>query len=198
MRDISLLTLICPQGLLRDRGFHRDGYGLNVGISAFEIDLFGRQRNLSRAAFEEWLASEEGRKSAQIAIVSETATAWLTYAATADALSVARETLASQQQSLKVNQRRESLGIGTGLDVAQAQTQVDSALAAVADYTTDLAQAKNALDLLVGAPVTADLLPPTLGAGDPDETMSAAAWRTEQKGRLLGRLFRPLIDRLFA
>ncbi len=141
-------------------------YGLNVGISAFEIDLFGRQRNLSRAAFEEWLASEEGRKSAQIAIVSETATAWLTYAATADALSVARETLASQQQSLKVNQRRESLGIGTGLDVAQAQTQVDSALAAVADYTTDLAQAKNALDLLVGAPVTADLLPPTLGAGD--------------------------------
>lgn len=38
----------------------------------------------------------------------------------------------------------------------------------------------------------------TLGAGDPDETMSAAAWRTEQKGRLLGRLFRPLIDLLFA
>lgn len=38
----------------------------------------------------------------------------------------------------------------------------------------------------------------TLGAGHPDETMSAAAWRTEQKGRLLGRLFRPLIDLLFA
>lgn len=38
----------------------------------------------------------------------------------------------------------------------------------------------------------------TLGAGDPDETMSAAAWRTEQKGRVFGRLFRPLIDLLFA
>jgi len=143
-----------------------ESYSINGGISSFELDLFGRQRNLSRAAFETWLASEEGRKSAQILLVSETATAWLTYAATADALAVAGETLASQQQSLKVNQRRESLGIGTGLDVTQAQTQVDSARAAVADYTTDLAQAKNALNLLAGAPVAADQLPTTLGDGD--------------------------------
>ena len=37
----------------------------------------------------------------------------------------------------------------------------------------------------------------TLGAGHPDETLSAAAWRTEQKGRWLGRIFRPLIDMIF-
>lgn len=143
-----------------------ESYNASASISAFELDLFGKQRNLTRAAFESYLASDEGRKSAQIALVAEVANAWLTYAATSDALAVARETLASQEQSLRVNARREANGVGTGLDVAQAQTQVDSARAAVADYETDLAQAKNALDLLAGAPLTADLLPTTLGTGE--------------------------------
>lgn len=143
-----------------------ESYSASASISAFELDLFGKARNLSKAAFETYLASDEGRKSAQIALVGEVATAWLTYGATADALAVARETLASQEQSLRVNTRREQIGIGTGLDTAQAQTQVDTARAAVADYETDLAQAKNALDLLAGASVGADLLPTTLGKGD--------------------------------
>ncbi|WP_225008662.1 efflux transporter outer membrane subunit [Novosphingobium percolationis] len=143
-----------------------ESYSASASVSAFELDLFGKRRNLTRAAFESYLASDEGRKSAQIALVAEVANAWLTHAATADALAVARETLASQEQSLRVNSRREANGVGTGLDVAQAQTQVDSARAAVADYETDLAQAKNALDLLAGAPVTAENLPMTLGAGD--------------------------------
>lgn len=141
-------------------------YSASASVSAFELDLFGRQRNQTRAAFESYLASDEGRKSAQIALVAEVANAWLTHAATADALAVARETLASQTQSLKVNQRREAMGVGTGLDVAQAQTQVDSARAAVADYETDLAQARNAIDLLAGTSVPGDLLPQTLGMGD--------------------------------
>ncbi|MCW1381368.1 efflux transporter outer membrane subunit [Novosphingobium sp. KCTC 2891] len=143
-----------------------ESYSASANVSAFELDLFGRRRNMSRAAFESYLASDEGRKSAQIALVAEVANAWLTHAATADALAVARETLASQEQSLTVNSRREANGIGTALDVAQAQTQVDSARAAVADYTTSLAQAKNALDLLAGAPVDEALLPQTLGMGD--------------------------------
>lgn len=142
-----------------------ESYNASASISAFELDLFGRRRNLARSAFETYLASDEGRKAAQIALVAEVANAWLTYAATGDALAVARETLASQEQSLRVNQRREGLGIGTGLDVAQAQTQVDTARAAVADYETDLAQAKNALDLLAGTTLPADLLPATLGDG---------------------------------
>ncbi|MEO0031210.1 MAG: hypothetical protein RIS94_968 [Pseudomonadota bacterium] len=141
-------------------------YSASGSVSSFELDLFGRKAALSQAAFETYLSSDEGRKSAQIALVAETATAWLTHAATADALSVARETLRSREQTLSVSGKREREGIGTALEVAQAQTQVDTARADVADYTTSLAQAKNALDLLAGAPVPVNLLPETLGAGD--------------------------------
>ncbi|WP_370631646.1 efflux transporter outer membrane subunit [Novosphingobium sp. FKTRR1] len=143
-----------------------ESFAASAGTSAFEIDLWGRKASLTRAAFESYLASDEGRKAATIALVGEVATAWLTYAANADALAVAQQTLASQTRTLKVTQRREGDGIGTKLDVAQAQTQVESARADVADFTTALAQAKNALDLLVGQPVGSEQLPTTLGNGD--------------------------------
>jgi multidrug efflux system outer membrane protein len=146
-------------------------YGVSGSLSAFEIDLFGRRAALSQAQFELYLASDEGRKSAQIALVAETATAWLTYAAFADSLTIARETLHSREQTLDLNQKRERQGIGTALDVAQAQTQVDGARADVANYTTALAQSRNALELLAGSPIRADLLPTTLGAGD--QTLSS-------------------------
>ncbi|MDF8332449.1 efflux transporter outer membrane subunit [Novosphingobium cyanobacteriorum] len=141
-------------------------YSITGNLAAFEIDLFGRRAALSRAAFESYLATDEGRKATQIALVGEVATAWLTHAATADALAVAQDTLKSRQATLSISLKREREGIGTGLEVAQAQTQVDSARADVADFTTSLAQAKNALDLLAGAPVPVELLPTTLGAGD--------------------------------
>lgn len=150
----------------RRNGATTQNYSVLGGITSFEIDLFGKLRNQSASAFQTYLATDEGRKATQIAIVAEAATAWLTYAATSDALRIAQETLASQQATLRVNERREQNGIGTRLEVAQAQTLVDSARAAVADYQTDLAQARNALELLTGAPVADALLPQTLGAGD--------------------------------
>ncbi|MBB3859125.1 multidrug efflux system outer membrane protein [Novosphingobium hassiacum] len=146
-------------------------FQVQAGSSAFELDLFGRMRNQSASSFQTYLATDEARKATQIALVAETASAWLTYAATADALKVAQETLLSRQQTVNVNTRREANGIGTKLDVATATTALNSAQAAVADFTTSLAQARNALDLLAGAPVTDDQLPTTLGQGD--QTLAA-------------------------
>ncbi|MCY1672529.1 efflux transporter outer membrane subunit [Novosphingobium sp. SL115] len=142
-----------------------DSFSAQAGVSAYEIDLFGRLRNQSASSFQSYLSTDEGRKSTQIALVAEVASAWLTYAATSDALRIAEETLASRQQTLSVNVRREANGIGTKLDVATATTALNSAQAAVADYKTSLAQARNALDLLVGGAVADDLLPSTLGDG---------------------------------
>lgn len=142
-----------------------------AGASAFEIDLFGRLRNQSASSFQTYLATDEGRKSTQIALVAETASAWLTYAATADALRIAQETLVSRRETVAVNARREASGIGTKLEVATATTALNTAQAAVADFTTSLAQARNALDLLAGSAVADDLLPTSLGTGD--QTLSA-------------------------
>lgn len=139
---------------------------VQAGASAYEIDLFGRLRNQSASSFQTYLSTDEGRKATQIALVAETASAWLTYAATADALHIAQETLVSRRETVAVNARREANGIGTKLEVATATTALNTAEAAVADFTTSLAQARNALDLLAGSSVADDLLPSTLGMAD--------------------------------
>jgi multidrug efflux system outer membrane protein len=140
-------------------------FGVAGGVASFELDLWGRVRNLSRAALENWLASDEGRKSAQTALVAEVAQAWLTIGADADALGVARDTLDSRNTTLTVARQRDAQGVGTKLEIAQAETLTQSSRSDVAAYTTALAQAKNTLALLVGAPVDAADLPDTLGEG---------------------------------
>ena len=143
-----------------------DAYGVAGGVASFEIDLWGRVHSLGHAALETWLASEEGRKAAQTALIAEVARGWLTIGADADALNVARDTLHSREQTLGLAHRRDAQGIGTTLEVAQAETLVATARSDVAADQTALAQATNALQLLVGGAVAPDDLPTTLGNGD--------------------------------
>ncbi len=143
-------------------GAGSDAFGISGGFAAFEIDLWGRVRNLGQAALETYLSTDEGRKAAQTTLVAEVANAWLTIGAQADALAVASDTLASREQSLALARAREAQGIGTALEVAQAETLAQSSRSDVAVYTTALAQANTALQLLVGAPVTAADLPQTM------------------------------------
>ena len=140
-----------------------DAYGISGGAASFELDLWGRVRSLSRAALESWLASDEGRKSAETALIAEVAQAWLTIGADADALGIARATLASREATLTIARQREAQGIGTTLETAQAETLVAGARSDTAAYWTALEQAKNALTLLVGASVATGDIPDTLG-----------------------------------
>lgn len=156
-------TLSAVQGT---QGRITDNFLVQAGSSAYEIDMWGRLRNLGAASMQRYLATDEGRKSTQIALIAETASAWLTYAATADALLIARETRDTRQETLTINVAREANGIGTKLDVANATAQLNTAQTAVADFTTDLAQARNALELLSGGSLDDTLLPGTLGLGD--------------------------------
>lgn len=151
--------------LSRTSTLRTENYEVSGNISAYQIDLFGKLRNTSKAAFEAYLASDEGRKATQIAVISETATAWLTLAADRDALAVAKATYESRAKTLQLTQQLEANGVGTKLAIAQAQTALDTARADVADYTTAVAQDRNALDLLAGQPVPENLLPATLGDG---------------------------------
>jgi multidrug efflux system outer membrane protein len=139
-------------------------YRADIGISAFEIDLFGRQRNLSRAAFEEYLATEAGVRSTRISLIAETAAAYASLAASRELLVVARETLESAERTLAVASRLNSAGLASKLDVYQAETVVALARSDVARYITEIAQSKNALELLVGAPVDDSTLPASLAS----------------------------------
>ncbi len=134
-------------------------YSAEVGLSSYELDLFGRIRNLSEAALEDYLALEETQRSTQISLVAEVANAWLTLAADRDLLTLAQETLTSQQATYDLQQRSHALGNTSGLALAQAQSTVESAKVDVAAYKSQVQQDINALNLLAGSAVDESLLP---------------------------------------
>jgi len=142
-------------------------YGVNLGVSAWEIDFFGRIRSLSQRALEEYFATEQARRSAQILLISEVANAYLTLAADRENLKLAHSTLETQQAAYNLIKRRFEVGLAPELDLRQVQTRVDSARVDVARYTELAAKDENALNLLAGSPVAAGLLPQELSVVKP-------------------------------
>lgn len=138
-------------------------YSANLGVSAYELDLFGRVRNLSSQALEQYLATEQARRSTQISLVAEVTTAYLTWAADLERLALAAETLRSQTESYQLTQTRFDLGVASALTLRQLQTSVESARVDVARYTGQVAQDRNALALLLGTAVPEALAPDALG-----------------------------------
>lgn len=139
-------------------------YEATVGISNYEIDLFGRVRSLTHAALEEYLAQEEARRAAQLSLISEVANAYLTLASDRDLLHLAQQTLDSQERSYELSKKSHDAGTTSGLDLAQARTTVEQARADAARYEGNVAQDIDALELLVGAPLDPSWLPDSFDA----------------------------------
>lgn len=147
-----------------------DTYAVTAGVSAWEIDLFGRLRNLSKEALEQYFASAENRDAAQVALIAEVASAWVTLAADQDRLALAQGTAKAFEETLAITKARADAGVASDLDVQQAQTSYDQARSDIAATTTAVAQDQNALDLLAGTAVPAESLP--AGLGDQDATFA--------------------------
>ncbi len=134
-------------------------YTADLGVTEFELDLFGRVRNLSQAALQRYFAQEENRRSAQLALIAEVAGVYLTLAADQEQQRVAEATLATREDYYALTKKRYELGAVSALDLSQARTQVETARADAARYAGQIAQDTNALTLLVGAAVGPELLP---------------------------------------
>jgi len=147
-------------------------YGASLGLSSWEIDFFGRIRSLSDAALQEYFATEQASRSAQILLVSGVANAYLTLAADRETLKLAGTTLETQQAAYDLVKRRLDRGLVPELDLYRAQTQVDAARADLARFTQWAAQDENALNLLVGSPVPDAMLPAELGSVSPLKDIS--------------------------
>jgi multidrug efflux system outer membrane protein len=137
-------------------------YSVGLGVSSYELDLFGRVRSLKDQALEQYLATEQAKRSVQISLVSQVAAAYLATAADRERLQLAKDTLASQQESYSLTRSRFEAGVSTALVLNQARTTVDAARVDIARYTALVAQDENALNLVVGSPVPAELLPATI------------------------------------
>ena len=147
-------------------------YSVNLGISSWEIDFFGRIRSLKARALEEYLATEQARRSAQIALVSEVARVYLTLAADRSNLKLAQYTLETQQAAYCLVQKRYDVGLATELDLRRAQTPVDAAREDVARYMQLVAQDQNALNLMAGSPVPKEILPVEMSGITPPREIS--------------------------
>ncbi|MEY2408044.1 MAG: outer membrane protein multidrug efflux system [Verrucomicrobiota bacterium] len=136
-------------------------YSINVGAS-YEVDLFGRVRSLKQEALERYFATEEARKSAQIALVSEVATEYLTQLRLREARAIARQTLEVVQSSYNLIKSSFEAGAASELDLRTAEGQVQTVRVNAASYLQLLAESENALVVLVG-----QTLPDDLPAGHP-------------------------------
>jgi len=147
-------------------------YSVDLGVAAWEIDFFGRIRSLKDRALEEYLSTEQARRSAQIALVSEVVRVYMTLAADRGNLKLARSTLETQHASYSLIKRRYEIGLTNELDLHRAQTRVDAARRDEARFTQLAAQDQNALNLLAASPVPENLLPADLRSVTPPKEIS--------------------------
>ena len=139
-------------------------YSAEGGTTAWEIDLFGRLRDLSRSAFDQYLGTAAAARAARLTLVAQVADAYFQLAADRSLLAVALDTEKSAQTSVTLTRERLDGGIAPRTDLRQAQTVLATAQADRARQVTLVAQDRNALELLVGAPVADELLPPSIDA----------------------------------
>ncbi|WP_159420925.1 TolC family protein, partial [Pseudomonas syringae group genomosp. 3] len=109
-------------------------YGVNLGISAYELDLFGRVRSLGQQALEIYFSSEQARRSTQISLVASVANAYLTWQADQELLKLTQNTLRAYEESLRLTTRSNEVGVASALDRSQARTAVEGARASLAAY----------------------------------------------------------------
>ena len=135
-------------------------YQAGIGLTTFEIDLFGRLRSLSEAAYQQYLSTEQAQKSVHITLVGSVAQAYFNLRAAEVQMDLTQRTLASRQESYNLVKRRFDGGVSSELDLNQAKTLLDSASSSLAELARARAQAVNALVVLVGAPLPEDLPAP--------------------------------------
>ena len=186
-----------------------NNFNVNLGVASYELDLFGRVRSLKKQALETYFATEEAQKSAQITLVAEVGAAYLTEREATEQLAVARQTLKAARTNYDLTQRSYDAGVLSELDLNVAETQWQTARAAVAGYEQQLAEAQDYLVLLVGCPLPDDLAPPRpfdpqiclsdIPAGLPSDLIAAppghSRSRTSTRGRQRQHRRRP--GRLF-
>ncbi len=132
-------------------------YNVGVGFTAYELDLFGRIRSLNHAALETYFGYQETRRSTQLSLIAEVASAYLTLLADQANLDVTRSQLEGQSASYDLIRRSLEAGVTTALAARQAEITVDTAKANLASYTRLLAQDRNTLAVLIGGPLPDDM-----------------------------------------
>jgi multidrug efflux system outer membrane protein len=132
-------------------------YAVGLAVPNYEIDFFGRVHDLSEAALDQFLATEESRKTVQISLVASVATTYLALLADDELLRVTQQTLVTREESTRLTRLRFDNGASSELDYRQAESLLEGARATLAQALRQRALDENALTLLAGQALPADL-----------------------------------------
>ncbi|MEH3040273.1 MAG: efflux transporter outer membrane subunit [Sphingomonas paucimobilis] len=154
-------------GTIVTSGRSPSSFSLDLGATAFELDLFGRIRSLTEAEQNRYFATEAGARATRLTLVGDIAEAWATYGADRSLMVVAEATAASARRSVTLTRARLQGGIAPRTDLRQAEQILATAESDLAEQRTQLAQDINALQLLVGAPIDPALLPASIDVALP-------------------------------
>lgn len=158
-----------------------DSASAQVGVTAYELDLFGRVASLNEAALQSYFASEEGERAAKISIAATVGEIWMQLAADKALLALAEDTVDVQSESLGLTDELFQAGVATELDVRRASSSVETARAQAAQFAARVEQDMNALRLVVGA----DLPQGTFNAVQLNPTPLAEAIPVDQSSLVL-------------
>jgi multidrug efflux system outer membrane protein len=137
-------------------------YQVGLGMASWELDFWGRVRNLKDAALQNYLASDAAARAATLSLVVEVADSYLSLRELDERLALTRETIASREESLRIFRRRYEVGAISKLDLTQVETLWQQAKALGADLEQARAEQAHALELLLGAPLDLPGMPPRL------------------------------------
>lgn len=144
-------------------------YTAGLAVTAYELDFFGRVASLKEQALAQYLATEEGRKTAQISLVASVANTYLSLLADDELLAITQQTLGTREESYRLSKLRFDNGVTSELDLRQAESLTEAARVSLAQLVRQRALDENALTLMIGQPITPDLavmLPAGKGLAD--------------------------------
>jgi multidrug efflux system outer membrane protein len=137
-----------------------DRASVSVGASAFELDFWGRVRDLTEAARSEYLATVQAQRAFRLSLIQDVATTYLASIETAEQIRLADTTVASRREGVRIARVRQQAGLTSALDLHQAESLLAQAEAALAGLRLTQVEVNNALLVLVGGPLAQPLPEP--------------------------------------
>ncbi|WP_434665061.1 efflux transporter outer membrane subunit [Paraburkholderia sp. A3BS-1L] len=149
----SYVRFRTPGGILGSQPIDGAGYSVSLTESNWELDFWGRVRNLKDAALENFLASDASRRATTLALITQVADSYLLLREFDERIAIAHQTIATRTESLRIFRRRYEVGATSRLDLTQSQILLEQALTLAAQLQQQRATDAHALDVLVGSPV---------------------------------------------
>lgn len=129
-------------------------YQVGVGLAAWELDFWGRVRNLKDAALETYLATDEARRAATVGLIAQVADTYLALRELDERIALARQTIASREESFRIFSRRYEVGAIARIELVQVETLLHQAQTLAAQLEQARAAQAHALALLAGTPLS--------------------------------------------